>query len=130
MYCIGLSGQRKVFKLGKFVDEYEKFKKVLAEAKEDTKKKLTLTLRAFMCCFLILDNLVWANALKIINLDNDKLKKRAYYLRLTAAFLNLSLVGISMQETNAKLNKAGKDDVIKYEEKQSENVIAMVKNCW
>lgn len=54
-----------MFKLGKFVDEYEKFKKVLAEAKEDLKKTLTLALRLFMGIFLVLDNLVWAVSLKV-----------------------------------------------------------------
>ena len=47
------------------MDEYEKFKKVLAEAKEDLKKTLTLALRAFMGVFLVLDNLVWATSLKV-----------------------------------------------------------------
>lgn len=124
----GLSTHRKVFKLGKFVDEYEKFKKVLAEAKEDLKKTLTLALRFFMGVFLVLDNLVWATSLKIIKLEKDPLKKRAYYFRLTAAFLNASIVAITMTETQEKIKKAKGDELVKVEEKQSANLVAMVKN--
>ena len=68
--------------------------------------------------------------LQIIKIEKDPLKKRAYYFRLTAAILNAAIVAITMQETQAKIEKSKGEELVKVEEKQSANLVAMVKNLW
>lgn len=122
--AIGL--HRKVWKIGTFIDEYLKFKEALNSKVDDTKKYLTLGLRACMMFYLVYDNLVWFVAVKAIEGNKDLLKLRSYYFRFIAALCNLALVAMSFQETTQKLETVKTD--VKLEEKQGANVLGLVKN--
>merc|ERR1712232_1456073 len=116
----GLGTHRKAFKLGKSLDEYNKFMKILEAGKFDLKAQLGMVLRVFMGVFVFLDNLVWATSLKIIKLDKDPLKKKAYQLRLVAAALNLTIASMDFMKQSKVVAKLDKDsaDRVKAEEKQ------------
>ena len=126
----GVSLHRKAFRLGKFAEEYKKFKETLEKAKEDVKKTLNLLLSAAMGLFYLHDNLIWAVDLKVLNGDKNALKRRAAYCRTFAAVTSLILCVMSISETQEKLlaSAEGSKDRVKVEEKQGKNTVDLVKN--
>jgi hypothetical protein len=148
--AIGL--HRKAFKLGSSFDEYEKFMEALSDpklAENPQEQNLTLTLRAAMVIFGILDNLTWFASIKVLEeVDKEMIKLRANQFRLVAALANLSLNLVSIGSTQKKIEKSLKNTVIsggsasqdpsknnnkteldKIREKQTLNVLKFAKNA-
>lgn len=131
----GIGLHRKAFKLGAFLDEYHKFTEALKSGKQDLKRSLTLVLRACMFCFVILDNLIYFISLKVLKLDKDPLKLKAYRFRLVGALLNTAISVIDMQaqgravETLRAKDKEGSADLDKATAKQGQNFVGLAKNA-
>jgi len=124
----GVSLHRKAFKLGAWLDEYEKFMDALKK-KQCLKQQLQLALRFCLGVFVWLDNLVYFVSLKVVtSLNKDALKLKAYRFRLVGAILNTILGAMDMQEQQKVVEKAGPEDKLKAEEKQGQNIVGMVKN--
>lgn len=127
--AIGL--HRKAFKIGSFLEEYQKFLEILRDTKDDPKRLLNLVLRACMAIFTVLDNLVWFVSLKVIDLDKDALKMKAYKFRLAAAAIS-TVTSVMDFQKQAKVVASAKDDTerVKAEEKQGANVVGLAKNVF
>lgn len=126
----GISTNRKAYRLGMFVDEFKKFEKTLASAKEDVKKKLNLVKSFCMAMFYLHDNISWLLTLKVIKGDKDPIKLRASRFRFTAAIVTTITGIMDISATQKKITSAapGSKERIKAEEKQGNNTVGMVKN--
>jgi hypothetical protein len=129
--AVGL--HRKAFKLGKFLDEAQKFIEALNNPKlADLERLLTLVQRAAMTIFVILDNLLWATEIKLVDaFDKATLKMKSYQFRLVAAVVSMAQVFLAMskqQDSIEKLADSSSSDLEKAREKQGLNVWKAVKN--
>ncbi|GBG27719.1 Peroxisomal membrane protein 11C [Hondaea fermentalgiana] len=127
----GIGLHRKAFKVGSWLEEYQKFVELVKNGKDDPKRTMSIILRACMTVFLMLDNAVWLTTLKVADFDKDALKKKAYKFRLTAALLNTA-IGVLDFQKQALVVEAAKEDAerVKAEEKQGANVVGLVKNVF
>jgi len=126
----GIGLHRKAFKVGDFLTQYHKFLDVLENAKDDTKKTLNLLLNAVMGVFSVFDNLVWLTTLKVLKLDKDSLKMKAYRFRLLACVLQsiIGVMDIQAAEKKAQKEPIGSDARVKAEEAYGAKSVGMVKN--
>merc|ERR1712062_678334 len=84
-----------------------------------------------MGLFYLHDNLIWLVSLKVLTGNKDNLKLRAAYCRVSAAIISTILCVMDVSETQEKIVKAkavGGKDLVKAEEKQGKNTVAMAKN--
>ena len=129
--AVGL--HRKAFKLGKFLDEAQKFIEAVGNDKmEAFERLLTLVQRAAMTIFVILDNLLWFTEIKVVDaFEKATLKKQSYQYRLIAAVASMIQVFLALskqQDQIEKLADAKSADLEKAREKQGLNVWKAVKN--
>jgi len=131
--AVGL--HRKAFKLGKFLDEAQKFlEAVNADKMEQLERLLSLVQRAAMFVFVILDNLLWFTEVKVLDaFDKATLKKQSYQYRLVAAVCSMAQVFLAVSKQQDQIEKlasanAAPADLEKAREKQGLNVWKSVKN--
>lgn len=131
--AVGL--HRKAFKLGVFLEEFEKFTEALNDTKlSQTEKNITLILRASMVVFAVLDNLLWFISVKVVeSFDKEFLKLRSNQFRLVAAIANTMLNLFSIASNQKKIEKSlsassDKAETDKLREKQTLNVLKFTKN--
>lgn len=133
--AVGL--HRKAFKLGVFLEEYEKFMEALNDTKLSAiERNITLILRASMVIFAVLDNLLWFISVKVVeSFDKEFVKLRSNQFRLVAAIANTILNAFSIASNQRKIEKAlassstDKAESDKLREKQTLNVLKFTKNA-
>lgn len=97
---------RKAFKLGGWIEEVNKLFQAAKGKISGFRDVLNLILRPTMMMFLMVDNIVYFATLKVLNIDKDSTKAKAYKLRLTSAVLQALIGFMDISEQSNKIDNA------------------------